>query len=89
MQRAAPTAAYVLIITTLLLALAQPAGSTGIPRRGDPNAREATATARSGSIRIDGRLDEPGWLEATIITEFVQSEPVDGAPAEQPTCSPL
>jgi hypothetical protein len=85
MQRAAPTAAYVLIITTLLLALAQPAGSTGIPRRGDPNAREATATARSGSIRIDGRLDEPGWLEATIITEFVQSEPVDGAPAEQPT----
>ena len=32
-----------------------------------------------GSIRVDGRLDDPAWAEATPIVEFVQKEPNEGA----------
>ena len=31
-----------------------------------------------GSIRVDGRLDDPAWAEATPIVEFVQKEPNEG-----------
>ena len=34
---------------------------------------------------IDGRLDDAVWRNATRITEFVQSQPVDGAPATEDT----
>ena len=33
----------------------------------------------SGSIQIDGRLDEDAWRRATPIIDFVQKEPVEGA----------
>ena len=33
-----------------------------------------------GSIRLDGRLDEPAWQSAPPIRDFVQKEPVEGAP---------
>jgi hypothetical protein len=59
--------------------------ATELPRSGDEHARAATAAPRSGAIRIDGRLDEPDWRTAAPISRFVQSEPLDGAPAEQPT----
>lgn len=36
----------------------------------------------SGSIRVDGRLDEDVWRQAPAIANFVQKEPVEGA---QPT----
>ena len=34
---------------------------------------------------IDGRLDDAVWRTAARITEFVQSQPVDGAPATEDT----
>ncbi len=36
-------------------------------------------------ISLDGSLDEAAWEEAIAISEFKQYEPVDGAPASQPT----
>jgi hypothetical protein len=36
------------------------------------------AVERTDEIRIDGRLTEEAWARATPITEFVQSEPVEG-----------
>ncbi len=33
-----------------------------------------------GTIRIDGRLDEEAWLRAEPIIDFIQKEPVEGAP---------
>lgn len=43
--------------------------------------RQATAVrVPSGSIEVDGRLDEESWRLATPITDFVQKEPVEGAP---------
>ena len=34
---------------------------------------------------IDGRLDDEVWSEAFLITDFVQSDPLDGAPATEET----
>jgi hypothetical protein len=45
----------------------------------------AEAAPRSGSIRIDGLPDEPAWRVALPVTEFVQGEPVENAPAEERT----
>jgi len=45
----------------------------------------AAAVRRDGDIHLDGRPDEPAWSSATPITRFVQREPVENAPAEQPT----
>ena len=59
--------------------------SAGESHRRDDEARVATAAQLSGTIRVDGQLDEGGWERARVIERFVQSEPVDGAPAEQPT----
>jgi len=34
---------------------------------------------------IDGRLDDAVWQDATLVTEFVQRQPLDGAPATERT----
>ena len=36
-------------------------------------------------ISVDGRLDEDVWAEAPAFSGFIQSEPVEGAPAENDT----
>jgi len=36
-------------------------------------------------IDIDGRADEPAWRDAHVATDFVQFEPVEGAPASERT----
>jgi hypothetical protein len=48
---------------------------------GTGNRKQATATrVLNGSIRVDGRLDEEAWQQAVPITDFIQKEPVEGAP---------
>jgi len=49
------------------------------------NRKQATATrVPNGSVRIDGRLDDEAWQQATPITDFVQKEPVENAaPTDQ------
>jgi hypothetical protein len=34
---------------------------------------------------IDGRLDDPAWDEALVLTGFVQHEPFEGSPVSEPT----
>lgn len=50
---------------------------TGRPTVRPPRANEAP--------RIDGRLDDAVWRNALRITEFVQQNPVEGAPATEET----
>ena len=50
---------------------------TGRPTARPPRVRERP--------RIDGRLDDAIWREALHITEFVQQNPVEGAPATEST----
>ena len=52
-----------------------------MPVNGDGNRKQATATrVPNGSIRVDGRLDDEVWQKAAPITDFIQKEPVEGAP---------
>jgi hypothetical protein len=44
----------------------------------------ANAARLTGSVSIDGRLDEEGWRRATPITEFRQYQPDEGRPATLP-----
>ena len=51
------------------------------PVNGSANRKQATATrVPNGSIRVDGRLDDEAWQKAVPITDFIQKEPVEGAP---------
>lgn len=45
-----------------------------------PTSRAVRAT---GPIEIDGRLDEPSWVEADVMTGFIQALPDDGMPATE------
>ncbi|PYO37832.1 MAG: hypothetical protein DMD29_14785, partial [Gemmatimonadetes bacterium] len=45
----------------------------------------ATARAVATPPRIDGRLTDPVWLEATPVTGFVQRELHEGAPVTERT----
>jgi hypothetical protein len=38
----------------------------------------------NGSVRLDGRLDDPVWQQAPPVIDFVQKEPVEGASATEP-----
>ena len=60
------------------LGVAARAGAlTGRPSVRPVRARSAPA--------IDGRLDDAVWRDAARVTEFVQRQPLDGAPATEPT----
>ena len=48
-------------------------------------AARARAVRTQTSIDVDGRLDEPVWAEAPVITDFIQSNPAEGEPGTQPT----
>lgn len=39
----------------------------------------------SGSLEVDGRLDEQAWQHASTAKDFVQLRPFNGKPASQPT----
>ena len=52
---------------------------------GDSATPTVVAAPRETTINIDGRLDEAAWASAVPATDFVQGEPVENAPAEQPT----
>jgi hypothetical protein len=51
--------------------------------RGSPTA--TVPRVENAEVRIDGRLDEPVWAQATRLTGFWQYQPVDGRPAEEQT----
>ena len=71
-----------LIITLLLPALILPSTLGAQDARSEARKRAFAVRVPEGSIRVDGRLDEEAWGEATPIIDFVQKEPNEGA---QPT----
>jgi hypothetical protein len=63
---------------------AQPADSTGLA--GHPGPLPTIQAARlTGTIHVDGRLDEAAWNAATPATEFTQLDPDEGKPASERT----
>ena len=51
----------------------------------DPNGPVAQARRTSAAPVIDGRLEEPEWALAPIVSEFRQKEPVEGDAASEET----
>jgi hypothetical protein len=52
----------------------------------EPATRKQAMASPAGpaAIRVDGRLDEEGWLRAVPVGDFVQSEPDEDAPPRDP-----
>ena len=73
-----------LLAATVLPALA-PGPSTGQPYDGRKNELEVRPPRLDGTPTVDGRLDEPQWREAAVLTGFSQFSPVDGEPAQDST----
>jgi Carbohydrate family 9 binding domain-like len=67
----------------MLLPASAPAQSAGSIHHNPPPV--ALAARRDGPITIDGKLEESAWQAAPPITAFVQTQPVEGAPATQRT----
>lgn len=72
-----------LIAAASSLAAQQPVSRTNSDH--DTNAPRAAATRLSGSIHIDGSLNEPQWQAAQQITQFTQLDPAEGKPATERT----
>ena len=49
------------------------------------SAARARAVRAQTAIDVDGRLDEPVWVEAPPITEFIQEDPAEGEPGTERT----
>jgi hypothetical protein len=62
----------------LLLILDATASHAQSPPEGRKQATAVRVAAES--IRLDGRLDEEAWRVIPAVTDFVQKEPVEGAP---------
>lgn len=90
--------ATVLGVALMLVALdrtdAQPALGSGTPGSsnstpfqrllvGEPGRAEATRT--TGSIHLDGRLDEAAWQTARYVSGLIQREPAEGSPESDST----
>jgi hypothetical protein len=48
-------------------------------------APQATATRLTGTVQVDGRLDEPVWQTAPAVSQLVQFRPIEGGPPSQRT----
>ena len=77
------------ILYVLAFQLAVPpisyAQSTSTAAADSSRLRVGMAARRTGSIIIDGKLDEPAWQAAPVIDAFTQSYPQQGAKPSDPT----
>ena len=75
------------MLAPLLLAFQIAAVPSGIyhGRSGQTAARVPVADATAAAITVDGRLDEPVWRTAALLTGFSLYEPVDQRPAPDST----
>ena len=74
--------------TALLPLLAAAAAATAHPLSAQHESHEAyqvPAVRVMEGPRIDGVLDEPIWEDAAVISDFIQQEPAEGAPATERT----
>jgi hypothetical protein len=81
------TAALVLLLFALSAhAATGPADSAAtVKSHGRASAQAVRAAPLAGTLRIDGRLDEPAWRAATPITQFTQLDPKEGEPITERT----
>ncbi|MBI4487387.1 MAG: carbohydrate binding family 9 domain-containing protein, partial [Acidobacteria bacterium] len=69
------------LLTGLSSLGAAPADAQTIDYTTARRSRRISATRGSGTIAIDGRLDEAAWRDAPLANGFIQNEPHEGQPA--------
>jgi Domain of unknown function (DUF5916) len=81
-----------LFLATVLVAWSPLHGQSGTPSQAPQRqvgAQEPLRTAQASRVdrapRLDGRLDDPLWLQATPILNFLQREPYEGQPPTEHT----
>jgi Domain of unknown function (DUF5916)/Carbohydrate family 9 binding domain-like len=68
----------------LALSLFQPMPLSAAQRTAEER-KAARAVPINAAIQIDGRVDEPAWRTAPVITAFLQKDPREGEPATEQT----
>ena len=70
------------LLPCVACALVLSAGGADAQNTPDPGARKQATVVRvtDGIIRLDGHLDEEVWLKAVPVADFIQKEPIEGAP---------
>lgn len=68
-----------------LLPLLQAAADPGPVYAGVLRHIDAAIPRIEATVKVDGRLDEPVWAQAAVLTGFSQYTPVDGLPAADST----
>lgn len=83
------------LTTTLIAALQVSSPSTAAPVRGTPE--PAVFRGRAGELAVDapkldradidldGRLTEPEWAQAAVLSDFTQYEPIENIPSTEAT----
>src|SRR5689334_12331897 len=86
-RREARRVMAVRLISLLVVMLLIPAAAEGQEYKTSlaPPRPVVTVQPLSLPAEIDGRLDEPVWAQAAVLTGFHQYEPVDNRPAAEPT----
>jgi hypothetical protein len=84
MNRPALSLLALLAVPPLLAAQSAPPAQ---PASRDAHAADpvAVATRTTGSIRVDGRLDDEAWAAATPVSDFTQWDPAEGTPVSERT----
>ena len=82
-----PALLALLAVPAALAAQSPQAGPPAQPASRDAHAADpvAVATRTTGSIRVDGRLDDAAWAAAVPVTDFTQWDPAEGTPVSERT----
>ncbi len=77
----------VLLLLGAESALANDVAASTVPRGAESpqGSRVAQVQVAATPPLLDGRLDEPLWATVPVLADFVQLQPVEGAPARHPT----
>ena len=69
----------ILFSCLVLLCVCSPSATAGQESASDRRKRAQAVRVETGSIRLDGRLDDEAWQRASPIADFLQAEPVERA----------
>ena len=73
------------ILTLAIVAASTAAAQVPVSQTTVTSRRVAHAVRLTGSIKLDGHLDDPAWAEAPVATGFIQSYPKPNAPSVDAT----
>ena len=74
-----------LLLAQALSGGAAPTSTSATVYSGRENQTQVRTPRVDADVKVDGRLDEPSWRQAALLTGFSQFSPIDGIPAGDST----